>query len=96
MGRALNKSKLYPVAAALEMGTLAQKRQLGGYYFKRVMEPDDLIGIRGVLEDVGARGKAEEAIAEARRSTLESLTQAGVAHDALERWAAIADAIGAV
>ena len=96
VGRALNKSKLYPVAAALEMGTLAQKRQLGGYYFKRVMEPDDLIGIRGILEDVGARGKAEEAIAEARRSALESLTQAGVAHDALERWATIADAIGAV
>ena len=79
VGRALNKSKLYPVAAALEMGTLAQKRQLGGYYFKRVMEPDDLIGIRGILEDVGARGKADEAIAgsEAERARISDAGRRG-------------------
>ena len=50
-GRALNKSKLYPVVVGLQHGTLAQKRALGAHYFKRVMEPGDLAGVREILDD---------------------------------------------
>ncbi len=92
-GRALNKSKLYPVVVALAEGTLSQKRQLGGYYFKRVMEPDDLDGIRNVLEASGARTKTEQAMIDAKAHALDALQAANAAPDAMERWAAITDAL---
>ena len=92
-GRALNKSKLYPVVVALAEGTLSQKRELGGYYFKRVMEPSDLDGIRNVLEAAGARNKTEQAMIDARAQALDALEAADAAPDAMERWAAITDAL---
>lgn len=50
-GRALNKSKLYPVVIGLQHGTLTQKRALGALYFKRVMEPGDMDAVREILDD---------------------------------------------
>ena len=50
-GRALNKSKLYPVVVGLQHGTLTQKRALGALYFKRVMEPGDMDAVREILDD---------------------------------------------
>ena len=50
-GRALNKSKLFPVVVGLQRGTLKQKRALGAYYFKRVMEPGDMEGVRAILDE---------------------------------------------
>ncbi len=92
-GRALNKSKLYPVVVALAEGTLSQKRELGGYYFKRVMEPGDLDGIRNVLEAAGARTKTEQAMIDAKAQALDSLRAAGASPEAMERWASITDAL---
>ncbi len=90
-GRVLNKSKLLPVVHALETGTLAQKRVLGEAYFKRVMEPEDVERVRGVLEDVGAReytqGKAEAISQEA----LELLKEAGISVEAADRWRVIGE-----
>ena len=92
-GRALNKSKLYPVVVALAEGTLSQKRELGGHYFKRVMEPSDLDGIRNVLEAAGARTKTEQAMIDAKAQALDAFDAADAAPDAMERWAAITDAL---
>ena len=88
-GRALNKSKLYPVVAALQHGTLAQKRALGGHYFKRVMEADDLAGIRAVLEDAGARERTKTAMDKVARSAIVALEQTDLTFIQIEGWGEI-------
>lgn len=95
-GRALNKSKLYPVVAALESGAAKQKRELAGYYFKRVMEPDDLEGVKSILDDLGARAKTEEAVSEVKREAMDALARVLVRADDAERWAVITDGLAAV
>ncbi|MDE2838906.1 MAG: polyprenyl synthetase family protein [Chloroflexota bacterium] len=92
-GRALNKSKLYPVVAALQHGTLAQKRALGGYYFKRVMEPGDLAGIRDVLEEAGARERTRTAKDEAMRGSIVALEQTALTVLQLDSWGEIVSAL---
>ncbi len=92
-GRALSKSKLYPVVAALTGGSLAQKRELGAYYFKRVIEPGDLDAIRAVLDAAGAREKTAQAMEAARTETLDALKAAGADSGALSRWETIIDAL---
>ena len=92
-GRALNKSKLYPVVAALEHGSLAQKRALGGYYFKRVMEPDDLAGIRAVLEEAGAQERTQAAIDAAMRSSITALEKTNLTLTQLDAWGEIVSAV---
>ena len=92
-GRALNKSKLYPVVAALQHGTLTQKRALGGYYFKRVMEPDDLTGIRSVLEESGARERTQAAKDDAMRSSIVALEKTDLTIIQLDGWGEIVSAL---
>ena len=92
-GRALNKSKLYPVVAALQHGTLAQKRALGGYYFKRVMEPDDLAGIRVVLEESGARERTRTAKDRAMRASIVALEQTDLTMIQIDGWGEIVSAL---
>lgn len=92
-GRALNKSKLYPVVAALQHGTLAQKRALGGYYFKRVMEPDDLAGIRDVLEEAGALELTGDARDRAARSAIVALEQTDLTLIQIDGWGEILNAM---
>lgn len=88
-GRALNKSKLYPVVAALQHGTLTHKRALGGFYFKRVMEPDDLAQIRTVLEEAGAREQAKKARDIAARSAVVELEKTVLTLIQLDGWGEI-------
>ena len=92
-GRALNKSKLYPVVAALQHGTLTQKRALGGYYFKRVMEPDDLAGIRAVLEDAGARRQTRTVLDQTKRSAIEELEKTELTILQLDDWGEIVNGL---
>ena len=61
-GRALNKSKLYPVVIGLQHGTLTQKRALGALYFKRVMEPGDLEAARATLDEEPILRRMREAL----------------------------------
>ena len=65
----LNKKKLYPVVLAFEMATPSQRRRLGDYYFKRVLEPSDLRGLADAIRETGAADRAErEAAAMLERS----------------------------
>ena len=50
----LNKKKLLPVAYAMERGDISVKRRIGDIYFKRVLEPQDVEALRGILEPLGA------------------------------------------
>ena len=89
-GMVLNKSKIYPVVHALEHASLAQKRELGGIYFKRVMEPSDLDGVRRILDETGAREHARARAGEEAAAAIERLEGAGLGGGAMERWRAIA------
>lgn len=56
----LNKKKLIPVVYALENASISEKRAMGEIYFKRVLEMDDAIRLREVIEGLGARAACEE------------------------------------
>ena len=92
-GRVLNKSKLFPVVHALEAGSIPQKRALGEVYFKRVMEPGDLAAVRAVLDEVGARGYAEDRARGFAAEALALLGSAGMSDVAMGRWGEIVGAL---
>ena len=56
----LNKKKLIPVVYALENATIGEKRAMGEIYFKRVLEPDDAMKLRDVVDGLGARAACEK------------------------------------
>ena len=56
----LNKKKSLPLIHALQHSSTAVKRELGGIYMKRVLEPDDSARIVALLDEAGSRSYAEE------------------------------------
>ena len=89
----LNRTKPYPAIYALEHATRQQRREIGEIYLKRVMEPDNLEGLRQVLDDAGAREHAQELAEAEAAGALGALARAGLAPEALERWRSIVDAL---
>lgn len=77
----MNKKKLYPVVLAFEMASPAQRRRLGDYYFKRVLEPSDLRGLADAIRETGAAERAEIEAA----ALLEQALNDGAREDALNR-----------
>ena len=51
----LNKKKSLPLIHALQHSPTSAKRELGGIYMKRVLEPDDPARIVAILDDAGSR-----------------------------------------
>jgi geranylgeranyl diphosphate synthase type I len=92
-GRVLNKSKLHPVVAVLESGTLAQKRQIGGIYFKRVMESADVEHLAEVLAAAGAREQSEDRIAELTAEVHRKIKLITAEPEAVARWGAIVEGL---
>ncbi|MEK9658688.1 MAG: polyprenyl synthetase family protein [Chloroflexota bacterium] len=86
-GRALSKSKLYPVVELQERADLATKRELGNVYFQRVLEPAHLDALRGTLERAGTRERCSGAVTQAREAALAALAASG---EPAGRWAAVA------
>ena len=58
----LNKKKSLPLIHALQHAPTTAKRELGGIYMKRVLEPDDSGRIVAILDDAGSRGYAEACV----------------------------------
>ena len=56
----LNKKKSLPLIHALQHAPTAPKRELGGIYMKRVLEPSDSARIIAILDNVGSRPYAED------------------------------------
>ncbi len=54
----MNKRKLYPVVWSFEEATPRQRRQLGDYYFKRVLEPSDARSLARLVDDIGGTAQA--------------------------------------
>ena len=74
----MNKKKLLPVVLALESSSIGEKRRLGDIYFKRVLDPSDVVRLRGILEEIGIRDECDRMLKESRASALDAL-----AHDGL-------------
>ncbi|PKB65618.1 MAG: hypothetical protein BZY82_08065 [SAR202 cluster bacterium Io17-Chloro-G3] len=73
----LNKKKSLPIVYAFEEGPIAQKRALGNFFFKRVLELTDIPVVIDILDTVGAKAYAHrevERLFEAALSRLDSIT----------------------
>ena len=83
----LNKKKSLPIVYAFEEGPIAQKRALGNYFFKRVLEFTDIPGVIDILDTVGAKAYAHrevERLLEAALSRLDSITLSAEGRSDLE------------
>ncbi len=56
----LNKKKSLPIIHALQHADTSDKRELGGIYMKRVLEPEDSARIVAILDGTGSREYAEK------------------------------------
>ncbi|MEE8519162.1 MAG: polyprenyl synthetase family protein [Dehalococcoidia bacterium] len=92
-GRVLNKSKLFPVAYALEHAAISQKRALGNIYFKRVMEPSDIPALRDVLDVLDTREKSLQRAASLADQAVALLKPARLSDAAMARWESVAAAL---
>ncbi len=66
----MNKRKLYPVARAFEIALPSERRRLGDFYFKRVLEPADARALANLVNEIGggadARSRVDGLLAQAR------------------------------
>ena len=74
----LNKKKMLPVVYAMEKATIKEKRRLGDIYFKRVLEPDDVVTLRGILEELGAKSYCQDQVARYRGEAEAALAVPGL------------------
>ena len=74
----LNKKKLIPVVYALENATISEKRAMGEIYFKRVLEAEDAIKLREVIDGLGARAACENMADALKAEALASIEVEGV------------------
>ena len=60
----ISKKKSLPLIHALENGSIAARRELGGIYMKRVLETEDANRLVAILEETDSRSVAENAARE--------------------------------
>ena len=89
----MNKQKLLPVVYAFERSDISAKRRLGDIYFKRVLDADDVIRLREMLDDMGARQASEDLVATYRSAAASALDVAGIAPDAKEEIERLIDRV---
>ena len=58
----MNKKKLYPVVKAFEVASPTERRRLGDYYFKRVIEPSDARSLSEIISRLGVSLAARQEI----------------------------------
>ncbi len=81
----LNKKKLIPVVYALENATISEKRAMGEIYFKRVLDPDDAIRLREVIDGLGARAACEKMADTLKAEALANIEIEGVVEEGKSR-----------
>ena len=72
----MNKRKLYPVVWAFEKATPRQRRQLGDYYFKRVLEPSDARELVRIVDCIGGTAHAQAQVDSGLAQVRDSLAAA--------------------
>ena len=89
----LNKKKLLPVVYAIGKATIKEKRRMGDIYFKRVLEPDDVVAVRQVLEEMGSREFCEDLIVRLRSEALGALAVPGISEEGAAALSMFADSL---
>jgi geranylgeranyl diphosphate synthase type I len=74
----LNKKKLFPVVYSLSKASQSEKRRLGDIYFKRVLDTEDVAKVRDILDELGARDRAGELVAQYRTAAAAAIDIPGV------------------
>jgi len=74
----MNKKKSLPVVMAFENATPSGRRKLGDYYFKRVLEPDDLPGLAALVNELGGTESATRVLKNEMVLAVEALDSAGL------------------
>lgn len=86
----MNKKKLLPIVLALENASVSDKRRLGDIYFKRVLDPNDVINLKETLEDIGIRDECHRLLEEGRSRALGALASSDLSEDGRTRVAEFA------
>ncbi len=79
----LNKKKLLPVVYALENASIREKRAMGEIYFKRVLEADDAVKLRSLVESLGARSACEEIAANLMGDALATIDATDISNEGI-------------
>lgn len=77
-GNVLNKKKSLPLIHALQHSSTPAKRELGGIYMKRVLEPDDPARIIAILDDAGSRRYADDKVAQLAQEAEAAISDPGI------------------
>ena len=77
----MNKKKILPVVYAIEKAAVRDKRRMGDIYFKRVLEPDDLVRLREIVESLGVREDCDALVARYLAEALEPLGALGLSEE---------------
>jgi geranylgeranyl diphosphate synthase type I len=72
----MNKKKLLPGVYTIQEADLSVKRRMGDIYFKRVLEPSDVLALRVILEETGGRKFSEDMVGNLRDEALGAVGQA--------------------
>ena len=72
----MNKKKLYPVVRAFEIASPSERRRLGDYYFKRVLEPSDVQSLSAIIAQLGVSDEAGREIDARIAQAVESIETA--------------------
>ena len=75
---AMNKKKLLPSVFALEKAAIREKRRIGEIYFKRVLDPEDVVKLREIFEELGVRDDCLELIDRYRTEAVAALDVSGI------------------
>ena len=89
-----NKMKLLPIVYAFRQANPNEKRRLGEFYFKRVLEPDDVRRLRDLVGEMAVRESCESLIARYREESAQALADApNVSDEGKAAINALADAL---
>ncbi len=86
-----NKMKLLPVVYAFSNANANQKRRMGEFYFKRVLEPDDVGRLRELVDEMSVRDACDGLIARYRDDSARALADAGVSEEGRAAIQALSD-----
>ena len=86
-----NKMKLLPVVYAFSNANANQKRRMGEFYFKRVLEPSDVGRLRELVDEMEVRDACEELIEGYRERYAQGLAAADVSEEGRAAILALSD-----
>ena len=78
---AMNKTKMLPVVYALEKASISEKRALGEIYFKRVLDGDDVVKVRDIVDQMGVRDECQALVSKYRDEAVAALDNPGIGED---------------